>query len=77
LIHPTPWPQQTWAADYTDAGKACIPKLRNWGLLCPFPGELFPHLTWCGLGRGQPGNHHTKSHPNLSNRLATIHQRYR
>ena len=37
LIHPTAWPQQTWTADYTDAGKACIPKLRNWGLLCPFP----------------------------------------
>ena len=37
LIHPTAWPQQTWAADYTDADKACVPKLRNWGLLCPFP----------------------------------------
>ena len=54
LIPPTAWPQQTWAADYTDAGKACIPKLRKGGCCAPFHGELFLHLTRCGLGRGQP-----------------------
>jgi len=40
LIHPAVWPQQTWA--------------ENWGgRLCPFEGgELGPHLTQCGQGRG-------------------------
>jgi len=40
LIHPAIWPQQIWA--------------ENWGL-CPFGGgELGPHLTQCGQGRGLP-----------------------
>jgi len=39
LIHPAVWPQQTCA--------------ENWRL-CPFGGELGPHLTQCGLGRGLP-----------------------
>ena len=37
-------------------------------------GELCPHLTQCGQGRGLP---HAKFHLDLSNRLATIHQRHR
>ena len=48
LIHPAVWSQQTWA--------------ENWGgLLCPFGGELGPHLTQCGLGRGLPP-YHTRWH---------------
>jgi len=40
LIHAAIWPQQTWA--------------ENWGL-CPLSeGELGPHLTQCGQGRGLP-----------------------
>jgi len=27
---------------------------QKWGLLCPFLGELGPHLAQCGLGRGLP-----------------------
>ena len=48
---------------------------RKWGQPCPFPwgGELDPHLTQCGRGR----NLHAKYHLDPSNRLATIHQRYR
>jgi len=37
-------------------------------------GKLYPHLTQCGLGRGFL---HSKFHLDASNRLATIHQRYR
>ena len=37
LIHPAVWPQRTWA--------------KNWWL-CPFWGELGPHLTQRGRGRG-------------------------
>jgi len=44
------------------------------GLLCPFLGELGPHLTQCGLGWGLYLR--TKWHSNISNGLATIHQRY-
>jgi len=33
-------PQQTWA--------------KNFGGSAPFEGELGPHLTQCGLGRGLP-----------------------
>ena len=39
LIHPAICPQQTW--------------VENWGL-CPVWGELGPHLTQCGKGRGLP-----------------------
>jgi len=39
--------------------------------------ELGPHLTRCRLGRGLPLHQLTKWHPDPSNRLATIHQRYR
>ena len=41
LIHPTVWPQQTWAW------------AKNWGLY-PLWGWLGPHLTQCGLDRGLP-----------------------
>jgi len=45
------------------------------GGLCPFGGgELGPHLTPCGQGRAYP---HAKFHLVPSNRLTTIHQRYR
>jgi len=37
-------------------------------------GELGPHLTQCVQGRGLP---HAKFYLDPSNRLATIHQRYR
>ena len=40
-------------------------------------GELGPHLTQCGQGRGLPAVLHAKFHLDPSNRLATIHQRYR
>jgi len=39
LIQPGVWPQRTWA--------------QNWGC-APLGGELGPHLTQCGLGRGLP-----------------------
>jgi len=38
LIHPAIWPQQIWA--------------ENWGLYPFGKGELSPHLTQCGQGRG-------------------------
>jgi len=45
-------------------------------LLCLFPlGEVGFHVTQCRLGRDLPGI--TKWHLDPSNRLATIHQRYR
>jgi len=44
-------------------------------LLCPVRCELGPHPTQCSMGRGLPP--YTKWHPNPSNPLATIHQRYR
>jgi len=58
------WPQQTWA--------------EKWGrLLCPFPWkELSPHLTQCHVAWAK-ANLRTKWHFDPSNRLATIHQRYR
>jgi len=34
LIRPTVWPQQTWAAYYTDAAKACARKFRKCGGCC-------------------------------------------
>ena len=41
LILSAVWPQQTWS--------------ENWGELCPFgKGELDPHLTQFGRGRGLP-----------------------
>jgi len=47
------------------------------GLLCPFPwGKMGPHLTECRLGRGiHP--YQVARHLDLSNRFATIWQRYR
>jgi len=42
--------------------------------LCPFDeGELGPHLTQCGCGRGVP---RAKFRLDPSDRLATIHQRH-
>ena len=38
------------------------------GLLCPFRGQLGPHLTQCGLGQGLP----LYQILHLANRLATI-----
>jgi len=38
-------------------------------------GELGPHLTQCCQGR--PAYLHAKFHLDLSNRLATVHERYR
>ena len=61
LIHPAICPQQIWA--------------KNWGL-CPFgEGELGPHLTQCGQGRGL--YLHAKFHLDPSNRLVTVHERDR
>ena len=41
LIHPAVWRQRTWA--------------KNWGVAVPLlDGELGPHLTQCGHGRGLP-----------------------
>jgi len=41
LIHAAIWPQQIWA--------------ENWGGCAPLgEGELGPHLTQCGQGRGLP-----------------------
>jgi len=46
----------------------------NWGL-CPFgEGELGPHLTHVARAWAYP---HAKFRLDLSNRLATVHQRYR
>jgi len=56
----TVWPQQTSA----EKGGCCA----------PFLGELGPHLTQYGLGRGLLCN---KWHLDPSSRLATIHQRHR
>jgi len=44
----------------------------NWGGCAPFPINLGPHLTQRGQGRG-----HAKFHLDPSNRLATVHERYR
>jgi len=44
------------------------------GGLCPFWGELGPHLTQCGRAEAYL---RAKFHLDPSNRLATIHQRYR
>ena len=40
LIHPSVWPQQTWAENSMG--------------LCPFGGGVCPHLRQCGQGRGLP-----------------------
>ena len=40
LIHPAVWPQQTWTADYMDAGKAYTRKFQMWGgCRAPFHGR--------------------------------------
>jgi len=54
LIHPSVWPQQTWAA--------------NWRGPVPICG-VGPHLTQYGLGRGLP-LYRTKWHIGPSSRLA-------
>ena len=60
LIHTAVWPQSTWA--------------ENLGAPPPFwGGELGPHLTQCGRGRGL----RAKFHLDPSNRLATVHERHR
>jgi len=41
LSHPAVWPQQTWAEN----GVGAVPLLG---------GELGPHVTQCGQGRGLP-----------------------
>jgi len=73
LIHPAVSPQQTWIADYTDAGKAV--KFECRGCCAPFRRELDPHLTRYGRGRGLylPATFHLDP----SNRLATVHQRHK
>jgi len=43
LIHPAIWPQETWAADYMDAGKACACKFRKWGAAVPIS------VGWAGV----------------------------
>ena len=60
-IHPAVWPQRTWA--------------ENWGTVTLL-GELGPHRTQCGQGRGLPPCR-IKFHLDPSNRLATMYQRYR
>ena len=61
LIHRAIWPKQIWAA--------------NWGELWPFgEGDLGPHLTECGQGRGLPA---CQVSPGSIRPLATIHQRHR
>jgi len=70
LIHPAVWPQQTWAADYTDENFES-------GGCCPFRegGAGSPSKkVWPGP---RPSYLHTKAHLDPSNRLATIHQRHR
>jgi len=62
LMHPAVWPQQTLA--------------ENWGAGCaPFWGRewvpIYNNVAWAEAYL------HTKWHPNLSNRLTTVHQRYR
>ena len=53
LIHPAFWPQQTWAEVYTDAGLPASVNCKSGGAAVPLTiGELGPHLTQCGLGRG-------------------------
>jgi len=44
------------------------------GGLCPFRGELGPHLTQCGRDEAYL---HAKFHLDASNRLATVHERHR
>jgi len=58
-----------------DASKACARIFRNWGgAAVPLSmGELSPHLTQCGGGRGL--YLHAKFHLDLSNRLAAMHPR--
>ena len=63
-IHPAVWPQWTWADKWE---KGC----------CTSSGGAGPHLTQCGLSRASEAYLHAQLHLDLSNRLATIHQRYR
>jgi len=51
LIHPTVWPEYG-PADYADAGARDFRKCVVCCALCV--GELGPHVTQCGLGRGLP-----------------------
>jgi len=64
LIHAAIWPQQIWAENWGE-GRGCAPLGE---------GELGPHLTQCGQGRAYL---HAKFHLDPSNRLATVHERYR
>jgi len=76
LIHPEAWPQQVWTADYTDAGAA--PVNFECGCCCAsFVGELDPHVTQCGRGRGMQVYLHAKFCLDPSKRLAIVHQRHR
>jgi len=61
LIHPAVWPQQTWA--------------ENWGRVVPLWRELGPHTMWPGPRPTAMPSFILNLDP--SNRLATIHQRYR
>jgi len=70
LIHPAIWPQQIWA--------------KHWGL-CPLlvEGELGPHLTQCGQGRGHfyagcPSCHNppTLSSLEIGTRYAGLHTQW-
>ena len=62
LVHAAIWPKQIWA--------------ENGGYAPLGEGELGPHLTQCGKGRGLPA-WNAKFHLDPPDRLATIHQRYR
>jgi len=61
LIHAAIWPQLIWA--------------ENWRAVPLWAWELGPHLTECGQDRGL--YLHAKLHLDSSNRLATVHERYR
>jgi len=68
------------AADYTDAGKACValPASLNFesrGAMSLSVGELGLYLAQCG--RGAEAYLYAKFHLDPSNRLATVHQRQR
>ena len=61
LISAAIWPQQIWA--------------ENWGGCAPLgEGELGPHLTQCGQAKAYL---RAKFRLDLSNRLATVHERHR
>jgi len=69
-LHPTQCRLLLRAKWYLDppSRMATIDMGRNWGLLCPFWGELGPNLTQCPLGLPP---YHTKWNLDLSSRLAT------